>query len=205
MNPGEGMTRKTEITRDDTLPMTKFEKIRAEKRSEMVASKRDRRIAIGPVAMCLFESWDTMWWQIHEMLFIEKGGEAQIADELAAYNPLIPKGRELVCTVMFEINDETRRREFLARIGGIENAMFLRLGDSEIRGVPEDDIERTAEDGKASSVQFLHFPFSDAQADAFRRPGTQIVIGFDHPAYGHMAVMSEAMRAALAQDFTDEG
>ncbi len=192
-----------EITRADIMALADFEKIRASKRKEIVALKRPRRIEVGPVAMCYFESYDTMWWQIHEMLYIEKGGEAQIADELAAYNPLIPSGRELVATVMFEINDEERRRAFLARLGGVEETIFLRFGDTEVRGVPEADLDRTTESGKASSVQFIHFPFTEEQARAFRQPGCRVILGFEHDAYGHMATIPEESRAALAGDFTD--
>ena len=192
---------KREITRADVMPLAEFEKIRAAKRKEIVALKRPRRIDVGPVATCYFESYDTMWWQIHEMLFIEKGGDAQIDDELTAYNPLIPNGRELVCTVMFEINDEERRRAFLARLGGVEKTLFLRIGDTEIRGVPEVDLDRTTESGKASSVQFIHFPFTDDQTRAFRQSGSQIILGFGHDAYGHMAVIPEESCVALAGDF----
>ncbi len=194
---------KREITRGDVMSLDEFGKIRAEKRKEIVALKRDRRLEVGPVATFYFESYDTMWWQIHEMLFIEKGGEEQIDDELSAYNPLIPNGRELVCTVMFEINDEERRRTFLARLGGVEETLFLRFGGEEIRGVPEVDLDRTDEDGKASSVQFIHFPFTDAQVKVFCQPGTQVVVGFEHTAYGHMAVLPETSRMALAGDFAD--
>ena len=144
-----------------------------------------------------------MWWQIQEMLFIEKGGDAQLADELAAYNPLIPKGRELVCTVMFEIDDEKRRRAFLGRLGGVEDTMFIRIGEMEIPGAPEADVDRTNADGKASSVQFIHFPFTEAQIKLFCAPNAQILIGFSQSAYGHLAVMPEEMRQALSQDFID--
>ena len=96
------------------------------------------------------------------MLFIEKGGAAQIPDELAAYNPLIPQGSELVATVMFEIDDPIRRARVLATLGGVEDKAFLRVGGDTIRGVSEEDQERTREDGKASSVQFMRFPFTPA-------------------------------------------
>jgi class 3 adenylate cyclase len=156
---------------------------------------------VGPVAAFYFENYATMWHQVHEMLHIEKGGEAQIADELAAYNPLIPKGRELIATVMFEVDDEVRRRNFLGRLGGIEETAFLRFGGEKLSGVSEADLDRTTADGKASAVQFIHFPFSDAQVEAFRTAGAEVIIGFDHPNYSHMAVMPEAVRAALAEDF----
>jgi len=195
------MTPKTELTRDDIMPMEAFAQIRREKRREISAVKRNRRMEIGPVATCYFENYDTMWWQVHEMLYIEKGGEAQIPDELSAYNPLIPKGRELVCTVMFEINDPVRRANFLSRLGGVEETMFMKLGSETVRGVAEADLDRTSEEGKASSVQFIHFPFSDAQVALFRAEGAQVIVGFDHPQYSHMAVMPEPVRRALSADF----
>ncbi len=195
------MIRKTELTRDDIMPMTEYEKLRKERRREIVAAKRDRRMEIGPVAVCHFESYDSMWQQVHEMLFIEKGGEEQIADELAAYNPLIPKGQELVCTVMFEIDEPARRKAFLSKLGGVGEAMTIEFAGETVMGVPEEDVDRTTADGKASSVQFLHFSFSTAQIEAFREPGTQVLVGFKHPEYAHLAVMPETTRNALAQDF----
>jgi len=195
------MTQKTELTRDNIMPMTEYAKIRKERRREIVAAKRDRRMEIGPVAVCHFESYDSMWQQVHEMLFIEKGGEEQISDELAAFNPLIPKGQELVCTVMFEIDEPARRKAFLSKLGGVEEVMTIEFAGETVTGVPEEDVDRTTADGKASSVQFLHFPFSAAQIAAFREPGTQVLVGFKHPEYAHLAVMPEATRDALAQDF----
>jgi hypothetical protein len=142
-----------------------------------------------------------MWHQVHEMLFIERGGEPQIADELAAYNPLIPKGDELVATVMFEIEDAERRKAVLGRLGGVENTMSLQFDGEKIMGAPEEDVDRTTAAGKASSVQFVHFRFTSAQIAKFRKSGTRVVVAIEHPAYGHMAVMPEDVRAALARDF----
>src|SRR5690606_12633858 len=97
--------------------------------------------------------------QIQEMLYIERGGDAQLTDELAAYNPLIPQGRELVATFMIEIEDEARRRRILAKLGGIEKTITLEIDGAAIQAVPEADQERTTATGKTSSVHFLHFPF----------------------------------------------
>jgi hypothetical protein len=196
------MTAKTEITRADILPMAEYGKIRAERRKALVEVKRRRRLPVGPHATFLFESFDTMWLQVHEMLYIERGGDEQIADELRAYNPLVPKGRELVATVLFEIDDPLRRANVLARLGGIEHTMWLEVGGDKLRGVSEEDVDRTNAAGKASSVQFVHFPFSDAQVTAFRTPGTRVILGFDHENYPHMTVMPEAVRAELAGDFS---
>lgn len=193
------MTNKA-ITSADIMPMADYEKVRGDKRAEITRIKKNRRLEVGPFATFYFENRETMWHQIHEMLFIERGGDAQIADELAAYNPLIPNGRELVATVMIEIDDERRRRTVLGRLGGFEETIFIRIGDAEIIAVPEDDIDRTTADGKASSVQFVHFPFTDDQAAAFKAGDGQAVLGIGHENYAHMAVMPDAVRKALAGD-----
>ena len=192
--------RKKEITKADILPIADYTRIRSEKRKAVVAIKKKRRMEVGPVATFYFENYETMLQQVQEMLYIEKGGDAQLVDELRAYNPLIPKGRELVATVMFEIDDPVRRTNFLNRLGGVEHTAFLKFAGETVKGVPEKDQDRTNEQGKASSVQFIHFPLSDAQAAAFKQGGQQIILGFDHPAYAHMAVIGEDTRAALAAD-----
>jgi hypothetical protein len=188
------------ITRTDVLSMEDYGKIRAEKRKNLVETKRHRRMAVGPHATWYFECYETMWWQIHEMLFIERGGEAQIGDELQAYNPLIPNGRELVATIMFEINDPAVRKAVLDQLGGIEETFFISIDGVEVTGVAEEDVDRTSATGKASSVQFAHFPMSDEQVAAFQRPGAQIMVGSRHPNYGHIALMPELARTALADD-----
>jgi hypothetical protein len=193
-------TRKTEITKADILPIAEYAKRRAESRKAIVALKKTRRVEVGPVATFYFESFDTMLQQVQEMLYIEKGGDEQLADELRAYNPLIPQGRELVATIMFEIDDPVRRANFLGRLGGVEHTAFLKFAGETIKGVPEVDQDRTNEQGKASSVQFVHFPLTDAQAAAFKQDGQQVILGFDHPTYAHMAVIGDGTRAALAED-----
>lgn len=193
--------RKKEILPADILPLATYATQRSQMRQEIVRKKKNRRLEVGPCATFYFECYETMLQQVQEMLFIEKGGEAQVADELSAYNPLIPKGAELVATVMFEIDDPVRRANVLARLGGVEQTMFIKIGEDKIAGVPEADQERTNEEGKASSVQFVHFPFTRDQIARFRSPGQMIVVGMDHANYGHMSVMPEAMRAELAQDF----
>ena len=195
------MAQKTEITRDDIMDMAEYGAIRKERRRSLIEKKKLRRIAIGPDATAHFEDYDSMWLQVHEMLYIEKGGEEQIGEELAAYNPLIPKGRELVCTVLFEVDDPDRRAQFLAGLGGIEETMFVGVDGEEVAGKAEEDMDRTTAEGKASAVQFVHFPFTDAQVEAFRRPGAEIVVGFKHPGYGHMVKLTDETRAALAADF----
>jgi hypothetical protein len=183
------------------VPLAEYAGQRPERRKRISEIKKNRRLEVGPFATFYFESYDTMLHQVQEMLFIEKGGAQQLPDELAAYNPLIPQGAELVATVMFEIDEPVRRARVLGMLGGIEHKAFIKVGNDVIHGVAEDDQERSREDGKASSVQFMRFPFTPAQVAAFKSGPGDVVVGFDHEHYGHMAVMPAAVRQALAQDF----
>ncbi len=190
-----------ELTREDIMPMAEYAKRRKEKRNDMIAFKRNRRMGVGPYATFYFESFETMWHQVHEMLHTERGGDEQIKDELDAFNPLIPNGSELVATLMFEINDPERREHFLAGLGGVEDTIALRIGSHHIKAQAEQDVDRTTEAGKSSSVHFLHFPFTAEQIDAFKAGHEQIVMTIDRQGYQHMAVMPEQSRQALAADF----
>ncbi|NQV48614.1 MAG: DUF3501 family protein [Rhodospirillaceae bacterium] len=190
-----------EITLDDIMDMGVYAHERKDRRRAITEMKKDRRVAIGPDATFYFENYDTMFHQIHEMLHIERGGVAQIKDELSAYNPLIPKGRELVATLMFEIDDGDRREKFLAGLGGVEDTISITIDDEIIKGVPEADVDRTSAAGKASSIQFLHFPFTDAQVEKFSRPDARTVLAIGHDKYPHMTVLTQAARQALAGDF----
>jgi hypothetical protein len=195
------MANKHQITAADILPLPEYVKVRSETRKKMAALKRDRRVDVGPHVTFYFENWDTMWAQVQEMLYIEKGGDEQIRDELAAYNPLVPKGAELCATFMIEIDDPDRRKRILGRLGGIEETTFMTINGEKVSGAAEADQDRTTAEGKASSVQFVHFNFTPAQIEAFKKPGAQVVVGFAHANYSHMSVLPENVRASLAADF----
>lgn len=189
------------ITVDDILPLDQYALIRKEKKQEAIERKKLIRLNVGPNALVLFENWDSMWLQIQEMLRIEKGGEAQLADELAAYDPLVPKGNELTATVLFEVADEVRRDAFLRTIGGVENHILIQVGDHIVRARPEGDLERTRErDNKASAVHFFHFDFTPEAIEAWKSgEGTAMVV-IDHPNYGHAALVSSESREYLARE-----
>lgn len=189
------------ITPADILPLDRYAGLRKDLREMNVERKKMRRLEVGPHVSVFFENYDTMWMQIQEMLYIEKGGEEQMADELAAYNPMIPNGRELTCTLMFEIPEEEKRRQVLATLGGVEQKIFLEIGGERVQAVPEGDVERSTEEGKASSVHFLHFPMTDEQIAAFRDENVPIRFSIEHDSYGHIAMIGEAMRKSLAEDF----
>jgi hypothetical protein len=189
------------ITRADILPLDQYELIRADKKQEALARKQYTRLAVGPNATALFETWDSMWLQVHEMLRIEKGGEGQVADELAAYDPMVPKGSELTCTLLFEVADAERRDAFLRTIGGVENYVAIRVGAHQVRARPEGDIARTREsDNKASAVHFFHFDFTPEAIEAWKSGIGPAMLVIDHPNYGHAALIGAEARAFLARD-----
>ena len=188
------------ITKADIVSDQAYAAERAARRAALLPIKRLRRVALGPYCTLIFESFETMLFQVQEMLLTEKGGEAQIADELAAYNPLIPQGDELVATVLFEIDDPARRARVLAELGDVEDRFFLEIGAERAAGMAEGDVERTREDGKTSSVHFLHFRLTPAQAAAFKTGEAPVRLGCDHPRYGHLAQLAPETRAELAKD-----
>jgi hypothetical protein len=190
-----------QVTPEDLLPDAEFALRRKERRAALLPMKQLRRIALGPDCTFYFENFDTMLFQIQEMLLIEKGGAAQMADELAAYNPLIPTGSELVATVMFEIDDPVRRARVLGNLGNVEDHFFIQVGEDRILGQPESDAERSREDGKTSSVHFLRFSFTPAQVAAFGGLEGQAIVGCDDPRYAHMTMLGADVRAELAMDF----
>lgn len=189
------------ISPADIMPMSQYTKIRAEHRRKLVDVKRARRLHVGPHVTLSFENYDTMWAQVQEMLYIERGGDEQIEGELAAYNPLIPQGNELVATMMIEIEDEGVRRRILAGLGHVETMVSLSFASHQVTAAPEADMDRTTPEGKTSSVHFLHFTFTPEQIAAFRTQGTQVTLGIAHPKYGHLAILPEDSRASLAADF----
>ncbi len=188
-----------QVTAQDIIPDAVYAAQRKERRTALLPSKRLRRVALGPHCTFYFESYDTMLFQIQEMLLTEKGGPEQLADELAAYNPLVPQGRELVATVMFEIDDPLRRTSILAQLGGVEAHFFVTVGNDRIVAVSETEVERTR-DGKTSSIHFLRFQMNDTQAATFRDPAVAVMVGCDHHRYGHLAVLAPDTRTELAKD-----
>src|SRR5476649_1611166 len=189
------------ITLANILSVAEYDQRRASLKANLIPMKKQRRIEVGPFATFYFENYATMWLQVQEMLSIEKGGEEQIAGELAAYNPLIPQGDELIATMMLEIEDAGRRNAVLLTLGGIEEAIFLEIGGDVIRATPTEYDDRTTADGKTSSVHWLRFKLTPDQIAHFKNSSERVVLGVSHPNYGHMAVLTAEARAALANDF----
>ena len=191
-----------EIQKEDIMPLEAYTKNRKELRKNIVNFKKNRRIALGPYATFYFESYETMLAQVQEMLYIEKGGDEQLKDELIAYNPLVPNGKELVATLMFEIDNPVTRAAFLGKVGGIEEKVFIKIDGEVIKAIPEVDVDRTSADGKASSVQFVHFKLNDEQIKKFKSEGADVEIGMDHKEYSHTTKLSVESLRSLSADFS---
>mgnify|MGYP000983933161 FL=1 len=192
---------KREILKEDIMPLDIYTKQRKELRKNIVEFKKDRRISLGPYATFYFESYETMLAQVQEMLYIEKGGDDQLKDELTAYNPLIPNGKELVATLMFEIDNPVSRATFLGKVGGIEEKVFMKIDGEIVKAIPEEDVDRTSAEGKASSVQFIHFKFNETQIEKFKSGSLQVELGIDHDEYSHTTKLTETTLKSLSIDF----
>jgi Protein of unknown function (DUF3501) len=187
------------ITPADILPANEYDSRRAALKQNLLPMKKNRRVEVGPFATFYFENYATMWLQVQEMLRIEKGGAEQLAGELQAYNPLIPQGDELIATMMLEIEDATRRNNSLLTLGGVEETVFMEIGGDKLHATPTEYDDRTTPDGKTSSVHWLRFELTKDQIARFSNE--RVIIGVEHRNYGHMAVLGDETRAALAKDF----
>ena len=192
---------KKEILKEDIMSLDIYTKQRKELRKNIVEFKKDRRISLGPYATFYFESYETMLAQVQEMLYIEKGGDDQLKDELTAYNPLIPNGKELVATLMFEIDNPVSRATFLGKVGGIEEKVFMKIDGEIVKAIPEEDVDRTSAEGKASSVQFIHFKFNETQIEKFKSGFLQVELGIDHDEYSHTTKLTDTTLKSLSIDF----
>ena len=192
---------KRTIQKEDIMSLEIYTSQRKELRKKIVDFKKNRRIPLGPYATFYFESYETMLAQVQEMLYIEKGGDEQLKDELIAYNPLVPNGKELTATLMFEIDNPVSRAAFLGKVGGIEEKVYMKVDDELIKAVPEEDVDRTSAEGKASSVQFIHFKFNDNQIKKFKSGLSQIELGIDHDEYSHTTKLNELTINSLMSDF----
>ena len=192
---------KKEILKEDIMSLDIYSKQRKELRKNIVEFKKNRRISLGPYATFYFESYETMLAQVQEMLYIEKGGDEQLKDELTAYNPLIPNGKELIATLMFEIDNPVSRASFLSKVGGIEQNVFMKVDGDIIKAIPEEDVDRTSAEGKASSVQFVHFKFNNEQIERFKSGLLNVEIGIDHKEYSHTTKLKDVNLKSLSADF----
>ena len=193
---------KRQIEKEDLIPADVYANNRKQIRKELFEFKKNRRVALGPYATFYFESFETMLAQVQEMLHIEKGGDEQLKDELVAYNPLVPNGKELTATLMFEIDNPVSRAACLGKIGGIEEKVFMKIDNEIIKASSEEDVDRTSAEGKASSVQFIHFKLNNDQIIKFKSSSMKIELGIDHKEYSHTTKLTEDSVKSLSTDFS---
>jgi hypothetical protein len=186
------------------LDLDSFNNIRTQKHAQIIALKKIRRLSVGPDITFYFENYETLWWQIQEMLRIEQGGEDQIEDELRAYGPLIPRlfedgSFELVATMMIEIPQEQRRKEVLETLGGIEKKISLCFDDVSIPAQSEEDVERTTSSGKTSAIHFLRFVIPKKYKISFLE--SDVCIKIDHRHYNFSGELTPLLKQSLLDDF----
>ncbi len=189
------------LTRETLFTLEKYAQIRGQFRQDVIAHKRNRRLALGTNAMLYFEDRTTMQYQVQEMLRIEKIFEADaIQEELDAYNPLIPDGGNWKATFMVEFPDVEERKAMLGRLIGIEENIWMQIGDVPmIRPIADEDLERSDEE-KTSAVHFLRFELSPEQVQALK-DGAQLATGIDHDVYQvEIRPVAENIRHSLLSD-----
>lgn len=168
------------LRRSDLYSLEKYSEVRDQFRTRIMEHKRDRRLPLGTNATLYFEDRLTMQYQVQEMLRIERIFEAAgIQEELDAYNPLIPDGSNWKATFMVEFPDEAERRQMLKHLIGIEDSVWIQVGDSpKIRAIADEDLDRS-DDDKTSAVHFLRFEFNEQQKQALNN-GARLAAGIDH-------------------------
>tara|TARA_Y100000389_G_C17394092_1_gene481556 strand:+ start:725 stop:1318 length:594 start_codon:yes stop_codon:yes gene_type:complete len=190
------------INKSDILDRDEYKNQRKSLREKMVLRKKNRRLDIGPYITIYFENRDTILHQINEMVYIEDGGDQQIKDEILAYKSLIPNGKELVATLMVEIDSPNKRTDFLGKMGGFEEKLSITVNNKIIKGSPENDVERTTAEGKASSVQFVHFEFDEVAIEEFKGTNKDIIVTINHNNYRHSTTLNQEIIDELGKDFS---
>ncbi|RPH05049.1 MAG: DUF3501 family protein [Alphaproteobacteria bacterium TMED93] len=190
-----------QIKPEDIYERKEYLNKRPQLRKQIVSRKRKRRVDVGPYVTLYFENRDTIVHQINEMVFIENGGNEQIEEEILAYKSLIPNGKELIATVMVEIDSPIKRAEVLSKMGGFEQTFSFKIGNLSVEGKAELDVDRTTSDGKASSVQFVHFNFNNEEIEKFKDTNSKIELSINHEAYGHSTYLKAETQHELSLDF----
>jgi hypothetical protein len=171
------------ITRDSLMTLEAYAKARSDFRTQVIAHKQIRSVALGSNITLIFEDELSVRYQVQEMLRVEKiFEEAGIQDELAAYNPLIPDGSNWKATMMIEYPDVEERQRMLARLIGVEDRVWARVtGHAPVHAIADEDLDRSTEE-KTSAVHFLRFELTDAMKQALKS-GVALALGVDHPNY----------------------
>ncbi len=194
------MTQTHHLSRKDLWSLEEYSEKRNEYRQQVMQHKKNRQVSLGPNATLYFEDRLTIRYQIQEMLRIEKVFEANgIEEELEAYNPLIPDGKNWKATFMIEYADPEIRAAQLAKMVGIEDLVWVQAeGCEKVWCISNEDLERTTAE-KTSSVHFMRFELSDEMIAALKN-GAALSMGVEHSVYSHSIQLDENVRASLLND-----
>ncbi len=190
------------IERSSLLTLEAYARQRKDFRARVIAHKKNRTVHLGDHVTLIFEDELTIRYQIQEMLRIEKTFEEEgIQDELDAYNPLVPDGANLKATMMIEYEDPVVRARELAKLKGIEDAVYVQVdGHPRVKAIADEDLQRE-NDEKTSSVHFLRFEFTAAMIATIKGGGA-VAMGIDHPQYrARVDEIAPQVQASLARDF----
>jgi len=196
------MSQLTQITRDDLMSLEQYAEKRPKFRQQVLAHKKHRQVMLGPNATLYFEDRLTLLYQIQEMLRIEKVFEADgINEELEAYNPMVPSGRNFKATFMIEYTDQEVRAAQLEKMVGIEDLVWMQVaGFDKVWAIADEDLDRST-DTKTSAVHFMRFEMSDEMADALKN-SADWVMGVQHPVYSYDLTVEGATRDSLLNDLS---
>jgi hypothetical protein len=190
------------LRREDLFSLEQYAEKRADFRARVIEHKKNRRVDIGPNLSLYFEDRLTVQYQVQEMLRIERIFEADaIGEELGAYNPLIPDGSNLKCTAMFEFTDVTERRRRLAELSGVENHVWLQVGNMDkVYAIANEDLQRST-DEKTSAVHFMRFELTPQMKQGLAA-GDPLKFGVEHDLYRYQVTLNDATHRALLQDLS---
>jgi hypothetical protein len=195
----------SKLTHEKLYSLEQYARTRPEFRARVMAHKKNRMVHLGEHATLLFEDALTMQYQVQEMLRLERMFEPElIQDELDVYNPLIPDGSNWKATMMIEYTDIAERQRRLAELIGIEDRVWVQVGDLDrVYAIADEDLDRATED-KTSAVHFLRFELSDGMNRALQQ-GASLNMGVEHPAYqATLAPVPAAIRASLLNDLNTQ-
>ncbi len=188
------------IQLSDILNIAEYEKIRPEFRKKIMAIKDKRRIHVGPFITYLFENYDTMWYQVEEMMRAERiVNDDDIMQEINAYNELIPDENQLSASMLIEIDDKPKRTEMLRKIIDLPEHTFIEINGKKI---PAQFDPRQGSPEQLSSVQYIKFNLSEDDVNEFNNNDSNIRLVFDHPAYTHAHELTVEEKSVLYEDLT---
>ncbi len=183
----------------DLLTLEEYDSQRDVIKKDVISHKKNRTISVGENIVLIFEDYNTIKYQVQEMLRIEKiFKQAEIQEEIDAYNPLIPDGTNLKATMLIMYPEVEVRKKMLFKLHGIENSIWISVGGNKITAYADEDLDRSTDD-KTSAVHFLRFQFDQNDISNFLS-GSEVKIGVTHAEYNKEIIIDGQYRKSLEND-----